>query len=940
MDPDAFERWPHLDEIFSGALERPPEERGEYVRDACGDDTDLQEEIRRLLAALEDSGDFLSDPAEWLPELDRHPMDPPSDPAGQLLGHYRLVEELGQGGMGTVYLAERADAGFQQRVALKLLRNRIASREETRRFQRERQILATLEHPHIARLLDGGVADDGRLYYVMEFVQGRPIDAYCDEHRLTIDERVELCQSVCAAVHHAHQNLVVHRDIKPGNVLVTSDGSPKLLDFGIAKLIGGDGPDESPDETRTGHRVMTPAYASPEQVQGKSITTASDVYQLGILLYELLTGRRPFPTTAGLLDLERTISTEDPQRPSTVVTREEEPGRRETHAPGPDPEAVGRNRSTSLDRLRRRLRGDLDNIILKALRKEPERRYRSAKELADDLERHLSGYPVMARPDTLSYRSSKFVRRHRFGVAVAMAATLALLGFGATLARQNTRIAKERDRAEAVTGFLLDLFGQANPDLQGGEPTLRQFLAEGAQRARQEMTNQPEVQAAVLNVIGAAYRELGQLEEARSILEEALELGTGALGPIDPEVATTRNELGLVLLYQMGDHAGAEAMFRKALGIRKRALGERDENTLATLNNLALAVHSQGRLDEAEAMYREVLSRQSGLDPKVTAHQRAMTLTNLGWLLQARDAVPASDSVLAEALEVRRGIYPENHPRLANSLSALARSRILLGDYASADSLTRQALAIRKQLFGSVHPNIAENLKNLGDILAARGDWSAAAASYLEAVSVYSETAGPRSQGVAWVLMGLSDLFNTIGDYEQGEGYGREGFEIYREVLGPRHPFTAMALGQMAQGIHGLGDYDRAEPLYREALETLLNAYGDANGSVANARVRLGELLLDRGDPSAAEPFLRQALATQETGPGAGHWRTSYMKALLARSLVGEGAVEEGLALLEEASDGMNAALGPDDIRAARVAGWLQELQGAYGERRSRDPGF
>jgi serine/threonine-protein kinase len=930
MDPDAFQRWSHLDEIFSRVLETAQEERERCIQTACDGDADLEEEIRRLLAALEDSGDFLSDPSAWLPDLELSPEDPPPEPAGVVVGNYRLLEVLGRGGMGTVYLAERSDGEFQQRVALKLLRNRIASREETRRFQQERQILATLHHPHIARLLDGGVVEDGRLYCVMEFVDGLPIDRYCDSHRLGVDERLRLFQKICAAVHHAHQNLVVHRDLKPGNILVTTEGVPVLLDFGIAKLLETDGTGTASEETRTGRRLMTPSYASPEQVLGRTITTASDVYQLGILLYELLTGRRPFRGSGGILDLERIIPTQDPARPSAAVTRDPDKDE-EREGGGPRPEEVGQARSTSVDRLRRRLRGDLDNIVLMCVRKEPERRYRSARELEEDLERHLSGYPVQARPDTVSYRSAKFIRRHRFGVGVAAMAVLGLFGFGGTLARQNARVTRERDRAEAVTGFLLDLFGQANPDREGEELTLRQFLADGAQQAREQMAGQPAVEVAVLNLIGAAYRELGRLDEARSILEEALEVGTRALGPEDLEVATTRDELGVVILYQMRDRSAAEELLREALAVRERKLGKLNVNTLGALNDLALALHSQGRLDEAEALYREALNRQRNLDPEVISTLRSMTLTNVGWLLQARGALQESDSVLQEALEVRRSTYSTPHPRLANSLSALAGSRIRLGDYASADSLTRLALAIRREVLGDVHPRIADDLKSLGDIQAARGEWSEAEASYLEAHSIYGKTAGPRSQGAAWVLTGLSELFNTCGDYQKGEAYGREGFEIYRELLGVQHPFTAMALGEMARGIHGRGEYDRAETLYRDALATLQEAYGESNSSVAGAQVRLGELLLDRGDPAGAEPLLRQALATQETGLRGHGWRASYIRALLARALVGQGAVDEGLSLMGEASAGMDAALGSPDIRAARVAGWLREMEAAFG---------
>ena len=374
MDPHVFERWPDLDRIFTQALDRASEERAGFLQEACRGDRELEAEVRRLLAAVEDSGDFLKDPSHWIQGLDPLPPTPAPDLAGEVIGSYRLLKELGHGGMGTVYLAERADGAFQHRVALKLLQSRLASKEETRRFQRERQILADLQHPNIAGLLDGGVDQDGRPFFVMEYVQGEPITGYADRHGLTIDQRLDLLGTVCSAVHHAHQNLVVHRDIKPGNVLVNQEGVPKLLDFGIAKLLGeAEGPD-GVLETRTGRRIMTPAYASPEQVQGGNITTASDIYQLGMLLYEVLAGRRPFDASQGILALERNITTQEPKKPSVAVTegggggnqesrepKGREPEGRAFHGEWPEPteaEDIARARSTTPDRLRRRLRGD------------------------------------------------------------------------------------------------------------------------------------------------------------------------------------------------------------------------------------------------------------------------------------------------------------------------------------------------------------------------------------------------------------------------------------------------------------------------------------------------------------------------------------------------------------------------------------------------------
>jgi serine/threonine-protein kinase len=929
METDPFSRWPHLDEIFSGVLDRPPDERVAYLNDVCGDDVDLRREIKLLLDAEQSSSGFLEDPGEWLGEpLPEEPV-PAAVARGQVIGAYRIAEELGHGGMGAVYLAERADGHFEQRVALKLLRNRVATRREIRRFQSERQILADLQHPNIARLLDGGVAEDGRPYFVMEYIPGVPIDRYCDDHRLTIGQRLDLMQTVCAAVHHAHQNLVVHRDLKPGNVLVTDAGIPKLLDFGIATILSDEGGAGPAAETGTGARLMTPDYASPEQITGATITTASDIYQLGVLLYELLTGRRPFRSTTGrLLDLGRVICTEDPERPSTVVTHTEEHGRSTRDRPLATPEQLSHARATTVERLRRRLEGDLDNICLKAVRKEPERRYRSAQELAEDLARHASGHPVIARPDTPAYRTSKFVRRHRFGVGVALVTGLTLIGFAVAMARQSARTAQERDKAQAVTAFLADLFEEADPDDGDNVLTVRRFLDEGAVRVREELTAEPEVQTALMNVIGSAYTGLGHYPQARSVLEEALETGLRTLGPDHLDVAYAKDRLGLLHVYEMSDYTAAEQLFGDALATRRSLLGEADPLTIESMNNLALALQSQGRVDEAEPLYRRILDLSAELDDERVSQNTPVTMTNLAWLLQTKGSLLASDSLFTQALDLRRRLYSGDHARLANSLSALARSRIMIGELESAEALAIEALAMRRRVYAGPHARTAESLKILGDATLTRGDYASAEASYQEALSMYREVLGPGNQSVGWVQMALAEVFNALDDYERAEAAGRESYEIYRETLGSEHPFVARVFAEWARAVHGLGDHERADSMYREALASLTAAYGEAHYNVASVQVFLAELLMDRGEPAAAEPLLRQAFATRTEVLPEGHRATTRTQVLLGRSLLGQGRYEAAEELLEESYREIVTRFGEGDQQAAMIAEWLAELRG------------
>ncbi|HEV2843761.1 MAG TPA: serine/threonine-protein kinase, partial [Thermoanaerobaculia bacterium] len=433
------ERWRTVDRIFAQALELPPAERAVFLDAACAGDAGLRRDVERLLGADERNDTFMERPAGEL--LGWRPLAGEDEEGGRL-GPYRLLRRIGGGGMGTVYLARRDDEQYQQEVAIKVLRAGLEATEAYHRFIAERQILARLQHPNIARLYDGGTTEDGRPFLVMELVDGLPVDQYCDQGQLNVDQRLGLFRRICSAVEHAHQNLLVHRDIKPGNILVTPDGEPKLLDFGIAKQLEPKVATDSGPLTRTGLRIMTPSYASPEQVKGEAVTTASDVYSLGVLLYELLTGRSPYPSAEVTYEIERAICEQEPERPSVAVFR----------AGAVSPEEIASARKARPQALQRRLRGDLDNIVLMALRKEPGRRYGSVAKLSRDLERHQEDLPVAARADTLRYRARKFVVRNRAGVAAAVAVfllvSLLVVGFMARLIEQRHQVARERDKAQ------------------------------------------------------------------------------------------------------------------------------------------------------------------------------------------------------------------------------------------------------------------------------------------------------------------------------------------------------------------------------------------------------------------------------------------------------------------------------------------------------------
>ncbi|MGH7575644.1 MAG: protein kinase domain-containing protein, partial [Longimicrobiales bacterium] len=683
------QRWAQIQALFLAALDHAPDERADFLEQECAGDRELAQDVAALLdchaedraLAIEDR--FLVDESGALADGDADPL------VNASLGPYRVSRRIGRGGMGEVYLAAR-DEPYRQEVAVKVVRLGVHEPETARRFRAERQILARLAHPHIARLLDGGVTGDGRPYLVMEHVVGSPITEYCDERRLTIPERLRLFRTVCDAVQFAHRNLIVHRDVKPSNVLVTEDGEVKLLDFGIAKLLEPE-PEERA-ETQTALRLMTPDYAAPEQVRGDPVTTATDVYALGALLYELLTGHHPHRfVTRAPSEIERVICDEPPAWPSAVVSTTWDARSAGDDAPAAaiTPDRVSHERGTQTARLRRTLEGDLDNIIIMALRKEPDRRYASAAQLVEDVERYLDGQPVIARKDTIGYRVRKFVRRHRAAVAGAAGVFTLVLGFGVAMTLQADALALERDRAQLeadkatqVAEFLEELFEAPDPFAPSADRLdtlrVRALLVQGTEKVRTELETQPLVQAQLFTVLGSVFQSLGDLDAAQPLLEEALAIREGAHGGTHLETAASQHELAM-LWNAMGRYAEADSILRNALATRSTLLGAEHIEVASSLTALATALRDQGDYDGADSLYHH-------------------------------------------ALAIRRRLLGAEHLDVATSLNYLSTFYYQRGDYAAADSLVREALALRRRLLGAEHPEVAMTMVQLATISGERID--------------------------------------------------------------------------------------------------------------------------------------------------------------------------------------------------------------------------
>ncbi|MGH9382263.1 MAG: tetratricopeptide repeat protein [Thermoanaerobaculia bacterium] len=791
-------RWDRIQELFHQVVDLDEGARRAFLDASCAGDEDLRREVESLVASAPGATDFLGSPREPAATDGRDE----GDRAGERVGPYRLTRRLGEGGMGVVYLGERADGEFTQQVAVKLLRTPWAAPHLLERFRAEREILAGLQHPNIARLLDGGTTPLGQPYLVMEHVAGEPLHDYCARRGLGTRERLVLFLGVCAAVAQAHRQLVVHRDLKPGNILVTADGTPKLLDFGIAKLLA---PETAAAVVTALHGPgLTPEYASPEQVRGEPVTTASDVYSLGVLLYELLTGALPYrfaTQTPG--EVERVVCETPPTRPSTAVARGAQ--RVRVDAQG---RALART-DVAPSRLRRELAGDLDTIVLTALRKEPERRYPSVERLAEDIRRYLDDLPITARPETWGYVTSKFAQRHRAGVAVAAGVAAMVLAFGVGMALLAVRLAEERSRAVAaegaardeaaranreaaaaqqVTEFLIDLFQVSDPgQARGATITAREILDRGAERVESELADQPLLQARLLDTMGTVYVQLGLYPSAEPLLDRVLALRERELGDSE-EVAQSLDARAWVAFMQ-GRHARAVPLLARALRIRERLLGPEHPLVAESLNNLAAQHRELRHFQRAAALYRRAISifrahAEPG-DARV-----AYPLSNLATVYHDQGRFEEAEPLHLEALAIRRRELEEDHPEVAMSLNNTGWFYYLSGDTARAEAYFLEALALRRKVLGAEHPNTALTLNNLGLLYLDAGRLGEAESYFQRALAIREKRLRPDHPNIADSLYGLGLAAARRGDPGRARPLLERALAIRLEARGPDHPET------------------------------------------------------------------------------------------------------------------------------------------------------
>ena len=832
------ERWRRVEELFHETLDQPPEARDGWLTAACADDLELRREVESLLAA----GEHTARVEQAVRGGFELAVSTLPDEAPERIGPYRILREVGRGGTGIVYEAER-EGEVRQRVAVKVIKRGMDTDEILDRLRRERQILADLEHPNIARLIDGGSTEDGRPYFAMEMVEGEALDVYCDRRQLSVEERLRLFLGVCAAVQHAHQNLIIHRDLKPSNILITAGGEPKLLDFGIAKLLA------ATDSTRTmtGANMLTPDYASPEQLQADPLTTATDVYSLGVVLYRLLTGRPPYPSgsrSAG--PLGRPIELEVLSRPSTVAAR--------SLAGGPSAEDLAASRREKPSGLGRRLRGDLDNIVLFAMRREPERRYSTVGEFADDLRRHLELRPVRARPASFGYQLGRTLRRYRAASIAAGLALASLVGGLAATIHQARVADRHRLHAESVTDFLTEIFRVADPgEARGNEVRAREILDRGAARIEQ-LVGQEEVQAQLLSTMGLVYQNLGLFQPAADLYQRAGELRLQLFGDEDPEWARSLTQHADVLL-ELGELEHAEKRLEQALEVQRRVFGDDHPDVAMSLDILGVVRFTGGDLESAETLLGRAVALRTTLLGELHA-DTAKSLNNLASVHFQRGNLREAETLFRRAVAIRLEVLGEDHPDTVTNLGNLATVLLALGELSEAEALQRQVLAAGRRLLGDDHPEVATSLNNLADLERALGNLDAAVADF------------------------------------------RSAADILARALGEDHPRRGAILLNLGDTLRSAEREEQAEVVYQEALGLFRAAYPDGHWRTGHALMRLGNLFADRGDCSGAVSFFEQAVDVRGASYDPGHWRVAEAQSALAGCLGSLGRLAEAEALL------------------------------------------
>ena len=827
------ERWKKISALYHRASELEGEARDRFLAAACNADDGLRRDVEALLEVTVDA-------ATGIERVVETAVADYADHLGQIeqIGPYRVLGVIGHGGMGQVFLAERADQEFEREVAIKTISWMTATPALIERFRQERQILANLDHPNIARMLDGGSSDEDVPYLVMEYVAGQNIIEYCQEKSLSLKQKLDLFLQICNAVHYAHRNLVIHRDVKPSNILITADGSPKLLDFGIAKLLDADAA-----VTRADMRFMTQQYASPELLRGEAASTATDIYGLGLLLYELLTDQFPYPVEGSTsVEIERLILETEPVAPSVAV-------------------------ATSNSHIQN-LKGDLDNIVLMALRKEADRRYQSVKDLADDVRNFLKHRPVIARTPTYHYRTGKFVYRHRLGVVAVSTAIFAAITmtvfYTVQLAAERDIAEQQRAVAESTTEFMVDLFENNAPTQALGEDlTARDVLDRGAEKLATELQDSPPVRARLLLTLGRVYERLGLYEPARDYLEQSIELYRNEVP--DAEDITIDNLEELAWIYYRSENWDkAAAAANEALARREIRVGTQDPSLARVLNLLGTIAYWRDDFDATLMHYRRALALLDGSNDETSA-LRATTLNHLGITYDFLDQKAEAEEAYLASYQIRMDLYGENHPDTGTAVANLGAYYFNAKDLEQAAEFAEKALSIDRAMHGNEHADVAFDLNLLARIEQERENFTASLEYAEEALEIWGRTVGETHSRYVAALDNIATTHIELIDYETALGFATRAYNISNAENGERHTITANTLYTSGRALRGLDRLDDARDVLLRAAHIRLDQLGVQNRAYWDVQQLLSLVEHEAGDSEAAEELIAATLDYVET---------------------------------------------------------------------------
>jgi len=917
----APERWREIERVYHLAREVTPDNRDSFLEQTCGGDGELRREVESLLNHADGAEQYLKGAVLKMAARAPNPLGVPNEivstdldeTAGVSIGRYCLLRKIGEGGMGEVWLAYQKEP-IRRSVALKLVKAGKNTREVIARFQSERQALALMDHPAIAKVFDAGSTPQGAPYFVMEHVAGVPITAYCDDNRLTVRQRLELFIQVCEGVQHAHQKAIIHRDLKPANILVIEmDGRalPKIIDFGVAKALTRN---LTADIllTSAGALVGTPQYMSPEQADSPSedIDTRTDVYSLGVVLYELLAGVSPLELRKiAFEEFLRRLREEEPAKPSTTIRNQGPAARME----------LARNRRSEPAALTKQICGDLDSITLKALEKDRSRRYGSPSDLSADIGRYLENEAVLAVPPSAAYRTGKFTRRYRAAITTVGAFVLVLMLAAGVSIRQTVRANREAAAARAVSDFLQnDLLAQASVGNQSGsikpdrDLKVRTVLDRAALRIAGRFDRQPEVEAAIRDTIGQTYTDLGLFPEAQKQSERAVALERIVLGAENPRTLKTISRLGRIA-YLQGSYPEAEKLLSHTLEIQRRNLGSEHLDTLYSLNNLANVYLRQGKYEQAEALNRQTMeTRRRVLGPE---HPETLaSMNDLAATYYEQGKYAQAEALDIRTVEIRRRSLGSEHPDTLTSLTNLINVYYQQGKYAQAETLNSQILEIRRRVLGSEHRDTIASMNNLADDYFMQGKYAQAEKLFVQTIETQQRVFGSDVPDTLKYESNLAEVYDEEGKYAQSEALLIRTLGIQRRVLGAEHPGTLMSMSNLAHCYRSQDKYEQAEALYSQTLEIRRHVLGREHPDTLYTLTDMAYMYQREAKYALAETSAAQALAGQRHALGSEHPDPADSATVLALSCESQGKFAESELFAREAVE-FDRRSRPDDWR-------------------------